>query len=44
VIKILRAAGYSGDLCVEDESLGKFPAEERGAILAKEIRHLKECM
>jgi len=44
VIKILRGAGYAGDLCVEDESLGRFPAEERGAILAKEIRHLKECM
>ena len=44
VIKILRAAGYAGDLCVEDESLGRFPAEERGGILAKEIRHLKECM
>jgi len=44
VVKILRTAGYAGDLCVEDESLGRFPAEERGAILAKEIRHLKECM
>jgi sugar phosphate isomerase/epimerase len=44
VVKILRAAGYSGDLCIEDESLDKFPAPERGAILTKEIRHLKECM
>jgi sugar phosphate isomerase/epimerase len=44
VVKILRGAGYAGDLCVEDESLGRFPAEERGGILAKEIRHLKECL
>ena len=44
VVKILRGAGYAGDLCVEDESLGRFPAEECGGILAKEIRHLKECM
>lgn len=44
VVKILRAASYAGDLCVEDESLDKFPAGERGAVLAKEIRHLKDCM
>jgi sugar phosphate isomerase/epimerase len=44
VVRVLRAAGYAGDLCVEDESLSKFPARERGAILAKEIRHLKDCL
>jgi sugar phosphate isomerase/epimerase len=44
VVKILRAAGYANDLCVEDESLGKFPAAERGEVLAKEIRYLKECL
>jgi sugar phosphate isomerase/epimerase len=44
VLKALRAVHYTGDLCVEDESLGKVPADERGSILAKEIRHLKECM
>ena len=43
VVKILSAAGYANDLCVEDESLGKSPAAERRAILAKEIRHLKEA-
>jgi sugar phosphate isomerase/epimerase len=42
VLKILRGAGYTGDLCIEDESLGKFPAEERGKVLAREIRYLKE--
>jgi sugar phosphate isomerase/epimerase len=44
VVKILLAASYANDLCVEDESLDKFPADERGAILAKEIRHLKDCL
>jgi len=44
VLKALRAVHYTGDLCVEDESLGKVPPDERGSVLAKEIRHLKECM
>jgi sugar phosphate isomerase/epimerase len=42
VVKILLGAGYTGDLCVEDESLGRFPAGERGKILAKEVRYLKD--
>jgi sugar phosphate isomerase/epimerase len=42
VVKILLGAGYANDLCVEDESLGRFPTGERGAILAKEIRYLKD--
>ena len=42
VLKILRGAGYNGDLCIENESLGKFPAEERGKVLAREIAYLKE--
>jgi sugar phosphate isomerase/epimerase len=42
VLKILVGAGYSGDLCVEDESLGRFPAAERGKILAKEVRYLQD--
>jgi sugar phosphate isomerase/epimerase len=41
VIGILRKAGYRGDLCIEDESLGKFPEPERGQILKKEIATLK---
>lgn len=41
IVAILRKAGYANDLCVEDESLGKVPAPERPAVLAKEIRHLK---
>jgi sugar phosphate isomerase/epimerase len=41
VVAILRKASYRGDLCVEDESLGKFPETERRAILKKEIALLK---
>ena len=42
VLLPLIRAGYTGDLCVEDESLGRFPAGERGSILAKEVRYLKD--
>jgi sugar phosphate isomerase/epimerase len=41
VTKILHQANYPGDFCVEDESLGKYPAEQRGEILKKEIALLK---
>jgi len=41
VISILRKAGYRGDLCVEDESLSKFPEAERAQVLKKEIAMLK---
>ena len=42
VVKLLLGAGYANDLCVEDESLGKFPAGQRGGVLAKEVRYLKD--
>jgi sugar phosphate isomerase/epimerase len=41
IVKILRAAGYANDLCVEDESLGRLPEKERGPTLAREIAFLK---
>ena len=41
VVAILRRAGYNGDLCVEDESLGKFPEAERADVVKKEIALLK---
>ena len=44
VVEILRKTGYRGDLCVEDESVGKFPAAEQGAILKKEIAMLKSLV
>lgn len=42
VVGILRESGYRGDLCIEDESLGKSPKEKRGEILAKEVAFLKD--
>lgn len=41
VIKILKAAGYTGDLCVENETLHRLPQGERETVLAKEIAYLK---
>ena len=44
VVKILRAAGYANDLCVEDETLSKLPAAERSGVVAREIRYLREIV
>jgi len=41
VAEILKKAGYSNDLCIENESLGKFPEAERANVLARELAHLK---
>ena len=42
VVGILRRAGYSGDLCVEDESLGKAPKGTEADLVRKQIAMLKE--
>ena len=44
IVAILRKANYRGDLCVEDESLGKYPANEQADVLRKEIATLKELV
>ena len=44
IVKILRQANYTGDLCVEDESLGKYPANEQAEVLRKEIAFLKKLV
>jgi len=44
VVAILRAAGYRNDLCVENESLGKFPRAKQGEVLAREIAFLKKLV
>ncbi len=41
LVTILRRAHYPGDLCVEDESLGRFPAAQRGAVLQKDVAFLR---
>lgn len=42
IVQILRKAGYNNDLCIEDESLGKFPKEKRGEVLKKEADYLRK--
>jgi len=44
VVRYLRQAGYQGDLCVEDESLGHYSEEERKKVLARDVEHLKEAL
>jgi sugar phosphate isomerase/epimerase len=41
VVAILRKANYCGDLCLENESLGKYPEEQHAQILKKEIALLR---
>jgi len=41
VVAILRKAGYCGDLCLENESLRKYPDSQHADILKKEIALLK---
>lgn len=44
VVAILRKARYQGDLCVENESLGRFPEADRAGILQKEIVFLRQLV
>lgn len=42
VARLLRAANYTGDLCIEDESLRKFSeGEERIRVLERDVAHVK---
>lgn len=42
LVEILKKAGYTNDLCVEDESLHHLPAAEQANVIAREIRYLKK--
>lgn len=44
VIKILKAANYQGDYCIEDESLSRFPDAERVKLLKGELDFLKKLV
>ena len=45
VLSILAEAGYKGDLCIEDESLGKcHTSEERIDVLRRDVEHLKKIL
>jgi sugar phosphate isomerase/epimerase len=43
VVALLRAAGYDRDLCIEDESLGRFDEPTRRAHLKAAADHLRAC-
>jgi hypothetical protein len=44
VVRILRDAGYTNDLNIENESLGRLAEGERAAALAREVQYLKRCL
>lgn len=44
VVRLLRAGGYARDLCIEDESLSKYPAEERLGVLSREVRAVRDAI
>src|SRR4051812_28657034 len=44
VVRILRAAGYDRDLCIENESLFKHPPEKRADVLRREVAALRLCL
>lgn len=44
IAAILRKAGYRGDLCVEDESLSRFPEAQRPENLKKQIAFLRRLV
>jgi len=44
VFKALKDAGYTGDLCIENESLGRYDAEKQKAILVDDAAYVKEVL
>ena len=45
VVRILAEAGYHGDICLEDESLGHFhPGEARVKVLEQDIAYIKSAI
>jgi len=43
-VTILKGAGYTGTLCVEDESLGKFSPDQKQDVLRKDVAYLKSLL
>ncbi len=41
VVRILRKVGYANTLCIDDESLRKYPEQQRRGILAKDAAFLR---
>jgi sugar phosphate isomerase/epimerase len=44
VLAILKKAGYGNDLCIENEGLGRLPAEEVVATVKREVVYLRQII
>jgi sugar phosphate isomerase/epimerase len=44
VVKLLRSAGYTGDLTIENESLGRYPSGDRAAVLRRDADHVRRLL
>ena len=44
VVGILLRTGYGRDLCIENEALDKYPAEERLGVLGRDVRAVREAI
>jgi len=44
LVKTLADAGYTGDMCIENESLGRYTMDEQKAILRDDADYLKEVL
>ena len=44
VIGVLIKAGYTNDLCVENEALGHYPRVEQAGVIARELQYLKKLI
>lgn len=44
VVRILRSAGYDRDLCVENESLGKVPPDQKVDVLRRDVRAARRAI
>jgi len=44
VAQILQKAGYEGDFCIEDESLGHYSEAEQREVLRKDVEHFREML
>jgi sugar phosphate isomerase/epimerase len=44
IVRTLDAAGYRRGLCIENEALGKYPAEQRMGILRRDVAAVKDAI
>lgn len=44
VVRLLRAGSYARDLCIEDESLSKFAAQDRLGVLSREASAVRQAL